>query len=500
MAVDDLVAVEDFGGMDLRADPLQLGLQAAMRAVDVELGRPGIVRARPGFGLAGVVAGLGAEQIVTLYRDREPDAVTGADNGIVAYSTSQGRSGILDGQTFAPLGAQVSLGADANVCFAAFGPATNDYLYAAAKGTTIRRITNLGVWSTPAGMPSAGLIAVTPDFRLVACRGALLGAEQARVWFSDPYAPETWSLGAGGNWVDLRPNDSEQVPGLAVWGRQTFVFKETGFFVFGVPTKDERGEPVFGYREERGVGMAAWASQGCCSTPDGVYFVATDGIYLTRGGPPEKVSAPVDPIWGGVAPLFWNPGRPDGSGARMCWWDGRLVISLGGVGQLVYWPELRRWALWKIDGLTGTMGLAVNPAPSGSTLLAGGATDNLDVPLLQSDPYLPADEAGPCTPVWSSGWMQFGARRTVRRSRVEGTGRAILYIGCEDGILDGDMLQLGTFAMVGSSTPAGAWMNRSRAGRRMRYEIQFPSLGGGFAVERVEHHLGRSRRPDADAA
>jgi hypothetical protein len=85
---------------------------------------------------------------------------------------------------------------------------------------------------------------------------------------------------------------------MAVFGTELFVFKKTKFFVFYGNSTDATGGVVFNYRMvDTGVGCAAAGAKLTATHETGVYFVARDGVYVTTGGAPVKVSGAIDPMF-----------------------------------------------------------------------------------------------------------------------------------------------------------------------------------------------------------
>lgn len=121
------------------------------------------------------------------------------------------------------------------------------------------------------------------------------GGSPAHVFFSDPGQPESFESTA---FVQLNPGDGQQIMGVATWGRQVFVFKETYCFVFYGISSDEEGKPIFNFRTVD-LGTRALAQRGAgppnvVAGREGVYFLARDGVWVTTGGMPTRVSGAID--------------------------------------------------------------------------------------------------------------------------------------------------------------------------------------------------------------
>jgi hypothetical protein len=161
--------------------------------------------------------------------------------------------------------------------FASAGAAGTVYLTDSTT-TQVRKYTG-GVFSSPAGLAAykGNYLAVQPlDDRLVIADASTT----SKLWFSDAATPETITAS---NFVQVTPGDGQPITGMAVFGTQLFVFKQTKFFVFYGNSTDATGLPVFNYRMmDTGVG---------CSLPTNMTGVptrleadrdASDGRVLRR--------------------------------------------------------------------------------------------------------------------------------------------------------------------------------------------------------------------------
>lgn len=129
-------------------------------------------------------------------------------------------------------------------------------------------------------------------------------SSNSHVWFSYPGEPEKFEKSA---FIRLGVGDGEEITGICVYGAQLYVFKESKFWVVSPPTQNTNGQPVFSFREVTlGSGsrirqvltekLKETSDRICWASQDGVFFSTTDGIYVTTGGAPQKISNPLKPL------------------------------------------------------------------------------------------------------------------------------------------------------------------------------------------------------------
>lgn len=212
--------------------------------------------------------------------------------------------------------------------FARFGTPSASYTYARGAISTHKVVRFDGsAFSEPTAtvdgvaakeMPKGLFMATSPssfENRLVVANTAATGgpggaaSSASHVWFSDPGSAETWHTAVPeANYVQLTPGDGEEIVGMCVWGGLIFVFKQTKFFVFyGVGVDPEEGGPSFEYKEVTLGGgthikrpsiaaLTESSDQQVVASPSGVYICASNGVYVTRGAEPQKLSMPLRPL------------------------------------------------------------------------------------------------------------------------------------------------------------------------------------------------------------
>jgi hypothetical protein len=356
------VSVEGFRGLNLLEDPNELGWEFAVDLLNVDFDDVGRVRTRDGARVfTAVAADAPIHSIAPFYTtdgDRQLVIVWGGASGGIAALDEDGV--VIDSDSGA-------LFNSAHCSFARISTPGTEELWChinPAPGFfgTVR------VWdgtafvspvrSYPGTGPATGVgryICVTGDGRLLEARvgGAAEGVSVSTVMVSDPHDPYTRHTD---NYFELTPGDGEEVLGVCAWREFTFVFKQTKFAVLSPPRADASGQPLLVPRMVLGEGI--YAARGVAVAPHGVYFVNRRGVWLTRGGDPELVTARVDPVFRGTqVPLFEGAALNQEAidVVALAWADNRLWVSYpSGVSTvndalLVFDPSRDSWSLYDFN-------------------------------------------------------------------------------------------------------------------------------------------------------
>jgi len=355
------VALEDFGGLDLRRDPQDANPVRAVSMKDIDLVQPGRLKVRPGttkiysqttttgdwfrwmepFRASGLSAPQIVVQNVTTGRLYSYNALTGAAiaNYLPAGTTTPGYlySSVMIGT---PTGS--------NVMYLNVQGAGHPVKY---DGTTFSVISGIG--------ETRFLAAQYPDNRMVLANYPA-SPYNSRVFFSQPNDPETVN---GDDYVDLLPGDGEQIIGMANFRNDLFVFKQNSFWRFYGNSTDATGGAIFNSVQTRhGLGTP-YRSYGKMVTAgnEGVYFLGADGVYLTTGGAPQKISQALDPLFNndGTDALFSAYFGANTVLPELYYVGGRLYLSWHETVNttsmpaqvFVYDPTIQQWMYWRmLDG------------------------------------------------------------------------------------------------------------------------------------------------------
>jgi hypothetical protein len=460
-------------------------------------------------------------------------------DSLAAFYTTGGVKQLVCGagnrlEVFDSTGAAVSGGVSTSPTasphfFARFGGPTEQALYA-SNGTNQARKWSGSAWTTPTILPggtgvapTGKFLAVTPwDNRMVnACRsGSTAGDNASTVRFSDPSLPDTW---LSYNWVDVNPGDGESITGLCVFDNYLIVFKESRFFVFyGTGISADDGTPEFSYRAvEAGVGLVS--SGACCVAPDGVYFLARNGVYRTNGSLPVLVSSLIEPLFVGDVPSLYSglPLNPAAvSLARMCYHNQLVYVSVAtgssSVNSNVFVLDLRNgaWSVWDI----GAAALCTFKASSQPDLMFAYSSGSNLVGRVSSGFV---DDAGVKILSWiklAFNSLGSSGHKTIRESKVWGSGNVRFSIADDfssasnveevdfdastdrwgDGGSDtwGDGTGTDTWTKAASSR--AVLVRNSVRGTYVSVELYSSNLAtsvSGWSVKQIVHHVRDNRVP-----
>lgn len=475
------VELPAFGGLDLRDDPQEVSLGAAINMRNVVADASGVLRTRDGQALVtalpAAAAGVFAWKTPTLNNDR---LVIPTGSNIYVFATD----GTNIGST-----ATASTYSD----FVSFGAAgTVGYLGRGAG--SVQKLSLFGVLTSPAGMPNASFLAVqTPDNRLVAGDTSVGGA---RIKFSDPGAPETFGVN---NFVDLEPYDGDTLTALVSWGNLIFAFKSNKLFVFYGNDVDGSGQPIFNFRKVSGVLGAEYASNSLKNVVvahDGVYFVHRTGVYRTAGGTPQKISAALDPLFRGTALSPYYTGMTElplqPGGLHLV--SNRLVLRGSSSDWLIYDLDADKWMYWAMPGIFANYA-AVATGPDG-----GQVRDRLYIAttsLLRLTPIASTDNGVAFTASYRMGFWSPGdpgAESWIRECLLDGVGTVTVKTAVNDAIA----LGAGQAVTLGVSPAVARGRDRrGLRGRNISYEF---SGTAPWSLSRVTAIAWSQRSPGMTAA
>jgi hypothetical protein len=522
------VPIQNFGGLDLRSD--QIDDAAGVRAInirDIELEAPGIIKQRAGttkiYSHSSAVTYDGAATYQTMTAGLDPQIVTldTATGRVYAHGAVSGTAvanNLPGGATGGGLGRLLS-----SVMIGT--PTTTNIMYLGVKGATLLLKYNGATFSNVTGIgPFEHMAVQYPDNRLV---GAWTPTSTwpARISFSNPNNPEVFGAT---DYVDLLPGDGERIVGMCNWRNYVFVFKQSAWFRFYGNSTDPTGGSIFNYDTYRH-GLLSPYIEGmsvCTAGREGVYFLARDGVYITDGGPPRKISSQLDPLFtGGERPGYWTgPAQIHTAGLLaqdLKYIDGRLYLtvmqtsSTSSAGHVfVYLPQQNVWTYWslmngrgtRITGLTGVSLTTGRETPYFVSQTNPSSLSTVRSIISYLDPTTILDQdhdiSVGLTGTYRTEFMDLGdseSVKTVREFLLEGTGgngpiTLNTYVDSLAGTLS---------SAWGNITPlpiGGTWPNyrigearlrEAARGRNISLEVQGT---GGMAVHRVTLHL-RDQRP-----
>jgi hypothetical protein len=366
-------------------------------------------------------------------------------------------------------------------------------------------------------------VAVQPiENRLVAAHTSTTNT--SRVWFSDAGTPEVFGAN---NYVDLHPNDGETIQAMLAWGNLLFVFKQSKFFVFYGNSTNAAGDPIFNYRAiESGVGVVAY--DAAAAAEDGVYFLSARGLYRTTGGPPQRVSEVLDPLFSQQygAPITFNPtgatlterpaallGQMSGTiGGPVVVAGTRILFTLrlwvgdngGTVTNVfpVYYRDTGQWSIWTSALVSGSFSLrpfAVqaeddNAFEQPQVLWAGSGDDK----IYRSSPGATTDSGSAIASHYRAGLYTVGNQPSqeavIRESVLDGTGTPTFGVSKDYAAVPTTGGGAKASVTLGTSPAYGNGRHRvAQKGRRFSYEVSATS--GAWQVNQISHHVRGIRPP-----
>jgi hypothetical protein len=486
-------------GLNLRDKPDAVDPSEAIDALNVSFTERGAIQTRTGYAkiVNSAILGLGSFSTSAGIRRILTTNTVSSNQRLRAY-------GLTGGSPIADSGSLTA--ASTPFSFARFGTPSSERVYA-SNGTDVRYFdgaTFTNPNSSSVVVPKGqSLVVQATDNRLVST--SFLGTTDgpagattsvSHVWFSDPGDPATWDAN---NFVQLTPGDGEKIMGAIAWRELVFVFKQTKFFVFFGNSVAGDGTPIFNYRPvEGGVGLAS--RFGIAATPNGVYFVGRDGLYVTTGSSPQKVSDSVEPIWSGGASEYYKGGViSDPTATSLTALESLVYMAFttsGGRRTLIYDTNANWFSLYNF--------------PARYIHAFDGAVWFGDTALYRHNQEYADDDGLDISARWRSGWLDFGSPdiKVLRASKFWGRGLVAVGVATDFEGAPGssaqvyfsdpaEITQWNTSTWGGGSWYASADLSpkqRRRAERGTTFSIEVAGEAP-WAVHRATHQIRQVRQP-----
>lgn len=467
----EITTIKRFGGLQASSDPIEVGLDNAVDLGNVEFAVDrSRVKTRPGATLIGSEHALAGtpEDLAILTASGVDYVIAAGFDGVNVFVDRMTAAGVYTAiGTYA-----IGVASSCPVNIVPYGSLTTQRAFIARDGT-LMQYTDGATLTASVGRPRyLGVTAnsnrlIQAGFQAAAYSPTGANGDESAVFFSDAGAPTTFGAN---NYVLLDPGDSEKIHGVATWGTQTFVFKESRVYVFYGESVSSTGTPVFSYRRETlPTGIMEPALAGAihrvAAGGRGVYYVGADGVYVTTGGAPVKISEPLNDVFDALTTA--------GDAFSIATVDDRvfLFINSGQPTHYVLDERNGQWSRWKF-GVTDIDYVAPPIAwhraqPYGRAVIFQSSDS-----LYRCQEGLTADPTGSIQSFYTSGQGDFGVPgvKTVRATdiwaKVATSGEASFQMAVDGGDLD-------TAALVPvGTTVVGKGEDRiARRGNRFAWKV-----------------------------
>lgn len=511
MTLIPAVSVDQFDGLQLGMPPAQVGAAAAVDLLDVDWDTRGVLGSR--MGVEAFAAGLAHNY----------DVIFGAGVGFLplgetfALLARRGELLVILNEAGAEVGDTLAV-QQSRLNFVQMGQSTlTPVTYIANQDLPVRKFDGTEFSEPPATvdgvgggeMPKAHFLANWQDGanRLVIANTTLEGGpgsaagSPSHVFFSEPGQPEHFE---STGFVELNPGDGQQILGIATWGRNVFVFKETYCFVFYGISADVEGRPIFNFHTidlgTRAIPPRAGSNPHVVAGRDGVYFVARDGVWVTDGGAPVLVTGSLNfnddrrdqrTELGGLPIPSWTHVR------GIVYLEDCLYIGVAEVAAEDVTPITRTIKLDLVTGRVTYWQTAMNaftiwsPTWEGIPRLffsgAGGANKG----IYFFSPETDVDPVVDMNPYWESGGYDVGQNpdeKTVTYTKVWGSGEVTVGVGEDFKAIEREKLfKLGVGAAI-----AQQQQSQDQSATLLSHRI---SGDAPWSVQRLTRYLSATRPP-----
>lgn len=462
------LTVERFAGLNLAADPSELGWAGAVSVQNVDFDLNGTVRSRPGYDKTDATTISGTP--LALFRDRTA--------GMYLLITTTHYT-VYD-SSFVDTG-----GAAHGNSLTGSGVEANGKIYLANTADILSSWSQLDGFNSPAlaGSPRCRYVAVQPNENRLVCAYAAIAASprDSRVHFSQP----GYTTFGASDWVDLHPDDGREIRAAIAWRDLTVVFKEDKFYVFYGNSVGPTGAAVFNYRTmDTGVGCAY--DHAACAAQDGIYFIHQDGIYRTTGGVPELVSGPIQAFFDGRTNGIFSPVGPL-STPRIHAGDDRLYVwQKGATGMFVMDLRSREWTYWVLAVAPHTLAPLADPRE----LLFNHSTGHLH----KLDPAYTDDDGTAIASHYQAGFgaLADGAAARIRRFKLTGSGTVTHTLYGDHSVASQWNGGAAASVVLGAS-PVVARAYANQSGRAHDLAFKVGAASGAWALNRWEALIADAR-------
>lgn len=501
--------MKEFGGLQLGADPVDVGANQAQAGLNFDVVRPGEVRSRYGTAQINADAFNGNSwQWLTTYPS---DTIFGQ---LIAMTMTTG--GTLKTDRIIPELARSVINVGTTIQTTDFrvtsstliGTTSTILLFFAgwadrSTGTLLRKYGGAGV-ATSVGKPL--YVTTMPEgnrlvqAHYIAAADSPSGANgtTSTVFFSDPGAPETYTAT---NWVQLMPGDGEDIVGAVTWNEKVYIFKQTRVFEFYSTTTGPDGNPVFNYRAINlptklpGRVAGSGSTPGnlefphVISSPAGIFFTNRQGVWRLTNTGLSRISSSIEAQIFSDDPAQTNrvldsPILSYANGRLFCYY----VTGASAKRTLVYNVELDLWTIW--DQFERAADYPSGFAARDLAFFAVTPSANTPAIYVQSPAYTD-DNGTAIASSYQSGWYDLSdsaAEAFTRRTQLTGTGSPTVSVLTDFGTSDASAaaVTLGTAPTLGHG-----WHPKAYKGRFFSHK--FSATSGAWSVSQLQHDISSVR-------
>lgn len=462
--------VNHFGGLNVIADPEEVGPEAAVSLLNVDTDVRGTLRTRDGYSNHTVSAAANAYRslyfapsghLLGVRLGSSVDTVDAIDSGgtVVASANSSNPGGFSGKMGFASLGNLSN--AFTYIIGSGMAQTWNGSAFAAAvfTGAGPTGTPNLAVWKERLAFENGGTVT-----------------------FSDAGDASTYTTN---NFVIPDPLDGQTATAFTPWSEYLFYVRNTKMFVwYGVDT-DPSGQPIFQYRRQVFGDIGSY--QGHVSASDGFYYLTTKGLYKSVGGQLALVSDQPRGIFGTILSRSIPSGYDRLPASAF---QSRLYFAAASQGSstldrvLAFDTGTGDWLVWDI----AAQSLAVSRfAGAGSALNFGLPSKHVG----KLDATVTTDAGAAIAWNYTSGLYDMGEPARVkitRESTLWGSGTVTLQVANDHGAMDtGSAVTLGAAPAV-----VQGWQQIDREGTLWQHKLSGTSSG---AVNRLAHYVSFIKPP-----
>lgn len=277
------------GGLNTTAAPTSLEANQAQDLQNIDFNEFGAIKKRKGYSTLNSSALDGATQVTGLFQYRLNDGtskfVTTHDDNFYKMDTSSGVpdetwDDITSGETITAANL-FSFATIRNVLVATNG---EDLPF---KYDAVNSVDDIAQLSVPTGLTKAKYVTSFKERTILANVTVSGTAHPSRFYWSNIGTLETFTAT---DFIDIQPNDGEEIRGVAVLGERLVFLKD--FSIYNVLFTGDADVPFIVRKSDADVGTISHFS--IAEVKNNLVFLAPDGIYVYNGSESVKISDKIE--------------------------------------------------------------------------------------------------------------------------------------------------------------------------------------------------------------